>query len=76
MLKSVETDVVTNFIKDEVERSSILKLILMMTLNKIGSSDSDKMPVSSNKILVMWRGILQNVQKVRCKYWFHLIQFD
>ena len=37
----------------------MLKFILMMNLNKMELLDSDKMPVASNKILVVCNGVFQ-----------------
>ena len=38
------------------------KILLMMTLNKIGSLDLDKMPLFSNEILVACNGIFQDIK--------------
>lgn len=38
------------------------KILLMMTLNNIGSLDLDKMPLFSNKILVVCNGIFQDIK--------------
>ena len=62
-LKSVEVNVVTNFIEDKIESFSDTEviLIMMMTLKKIGSLDLGKMCVASNT-LVMRCGALWDTE--------------
>ena len=55
-LKSVEVDVATNIIKNEVESSSMLKFVFMMMMTLFWSLDLDKICVAFSKILVACNG--------------------
>ena len=54
-LKNVEVDVVTNFIKDEI-RKVFLMILVMTLIMMMKSLDSDKICVTSNRILVVCNG--------------------